>query len=863
MQNPLHTYTTGGTYDVTLVVTNTTGCSDTVVQSNFAAIANGNADFSVDVDTGCVPLTVNFTDNTNLYHPISTYQWEFGDGNTSTAANPSNTYNTAGNFTITLIVEDTTGCIDTLVRTNYIRTGAAPTAGFSGSPLTLCIDSPVTFTDASIGANQWAWDFGDGNTSNMQNPIHSYADTGSFTVILAAGNNGCWDTLVQAAYININTPRADFSQFIGGGGGASCGVPATVVFTDLSVLPDTWFWEFGDGNTSTLQNPIHVYTTAGTFFVKLTVTDTLTGCTNEHLDTVVISNPVADFSSTTANGCAPFGVQFFDNSTAPNSIYNWDFGDGSFSTSRNPFHTYTSPGVFTVILQVTDTLTGCTFIEDKVAYANIIGIDADFTADVTDGCAGQLVNFTDVSTTGSTINTWSWDFGDGNTSNLQNPSNTYTVSGVYTVALTVTDLAGCTKTTEKLQYINITAPTVNVAGPSVICLEDSAMFVNLSTEVGNTYLWAFGDGNSAMDFEPKHQYTATGFYNVTVTATDTNGCTNVNGFSVQVVQLVIDTLPNDTVCLGDTVTFSVTGGQIYQWSNGSTDTSITVAPLSTTSYAVTVIDSLGCLFIDTAQVVVNPLPIADAGDNDTICIGETGTLTASGGATYLWSMGGGTNPIANYTPTTTTTYYVTVTTAAGCTGIDSATIVVNPLPVVTVTNDTICIGQTGTLTASGGGTYLWSNAGGIGSSASFAPVVTTSYSVTVTTANGCTATGSGEVSVNLNPTITTFNDTVCFGDAGTIGITAPNPTYTYVWSNGTVDTALVGVPNGTYFITATDTNGCTVTDSAQMVQSDSLQVVINGVDNVTCFCESDGAIDVTILGAPLHIHLAGAALLTR
>ncbi|MEN7548787.1 PKD domain-containing protein [Rapidithrix thailandica] len=232
-----------------------------------------------------------------------------------------------------------------------------------------------------------------------------------------------------------------------------CNTPHTVFFTDQSVLPDTWKWEFGDGSTSTAQNPIHTYTSAGEFQIKLTIKDTMVNLSSVSYGTVKVSFSTADFTGSTLFGCGPLTTTFTDASSTSTGAtltdWLWDFGDGNTSTKQNPTHVYEKPGIYTVKLKVTDS-NGCTDQKTRTNYVQVIGPDIKFTASHT----GNDYSFTDATASGAPLTSWKWNFGDGSTSNTQNPTHTYTTEGVYEVSLTVTDLDGCSRTLTKTNFIN-------------------------------------------------------------------------------------------------------------------------------------------------------------------------------------------------------------------------------------------------------------------------------------------------------------------------------------------------------------------------------------------------------------------------
>ncbi|MEN8223953.1 MAG: PKD domain-containing protein [Bacteroidota bacterium] len=230
-----------------------------------------------------------------------------------------------------------------------------PTADFSGTPPSGFPPHGVTFNDLSFPnggvLTSWSWDFGDGNISNLQNPMHTYITSGVYTVSLTVTTaSGGTDTETKTDYITVDyyPPTADFTTDV------SSGVsPLTVNFTDLSLdSVDTWNWDFGDGNTSSEQHPQHVYNTAGLYTVSLTVTGPGGSDTHTKTDYIVVSDlpPMADFSGDPTSGYFPLLVNFSDLTSGAVTEWQWDFGDGNTATQQNPAHTYQNSGNYTVSL---------------------------------------------------------------------------------------------------------------------------------------------------------------------------------------------------------------------------------------------------------------------------------------------------------------------------------------------------------------------------------------------------------------------------------------------------------------------------------------------------------------------------------
>ncbi|MDY0267142.1 MAG: PKD domain-containing protein [Methanimicrococcus sp.] len=236
-----------------------------------------------------------------------------------------------------------------------------------------------------------------------------------------------------------NNLKADFSAANNMGSS-----PLKVSFTDTTTgagSGSSYLWNFGDGATSTDKNPTHTYTKTGTYSVALTVTNPC-GATDSILksNSISVGNvPVAGFSGTPTNGVSPLAVSFTDKSLGENLTYSWDFGNGKTSSEKNPKHTYTESGIYTVKLTVKNAYGTHTATKDK--YISVgVAPRANFQADVLSGVAPHPVQFTDLSTGEPT--SWAWNFGDGGTSTEKNPKHTYQKSGYYNVTLTVKNAYG-------------------------------------------------------------------------------------------------------------------------------------------------------------------------------------------------------------------------------------------------------------------------------------------------------------------------------------------------------------------------------------------------------------------------------------
>ena len=410
------------------------------------------------------------------------------------------------------------------------------------------------------------------------------------------------------------------------------------------------------------------------------------------------------------------------------------------------------------------------------------------------GCAPFNVSFTNFS---QNANQYKWSFGDGDTSTVVSPAHTYTTPGSYTVTLTAKDTATCNVLDSIVAVITVNAPPIITVNSATICVGSHA---TLTASGASSYTWNTGNTTASITQNP--------IVNTTymVTGTSSASCTNTAVANVVVNPLPIVTVNSATICAGDTTTLTAAGASTYSWNTMATTPTIVQSPQANISYySVTGTDINLCVNTATATIILNPLPVITI-SNLPICIGNTGTLTANGASTYTWSTGAATTSITA-SPTITTTYTVTGTNNNGCINKKTATLIVNPLPVISVNTATLCAGSSTVLIASGASTYVW-NTTSIGALVTLSPTVTTNYTVVGTDINYCKDTATTSITVFATPTLSVSNDSICIGSTATITATSTSPNYS--WSTGETSQSISPSPTvtTTYTVSSRD-SACT------------------------------------------------------
>ena len=823
LANPVHTYTNGGSYTVTLTAIN--NCSSVVLTKTVVVAPPPVAAFTTSVTDGCAPLTIVFT---NASTGATSFDWGFpgGDPLTSTDTDPTVVYATPGTYTVTLTATNSSG---SSTATATITVGNVPSVGFSSSNN----GAVVSFANSSNNATAYVWDFGDGSTGTETDPSHTYTTDGVYAVVLTA-TNACGSVTTTQTITVVTTPVAGFTASPTNGCAA-----LTVQFTNASSANATTFnWVFlgGEPATSTLQNPVVVYNTAGIYPVTLVVGNSAGDNTLTQTDYITVNTvPMAGFSNT-GNGAT---VTFVNNSS--NAIaYGWDFGDGSISTETNPIHTYSTDGNFTVTLTATN---DCGSVTTTTTVTITTAPIAGFNADQTTGCAPFTVQFNNTSSSNATNFEWQFPGGDPSSSTEQHPVVIYNAPGLYSVSMTAGNAAG-TSTASQVDYITV-GNTPNASFTSTVA-GSTATFMNTTFD-GTSFTWDFGDGNSSIDNNPEHTYTADGTYTVVLTATNNCGTSTFTQNIVIITDTEAGFTANTTSGCGPlSVQFSDLSSEntsSWNWAfpggepGTSTDPNPSVVYFIPGIYDVTLVvtgPGGSSTFTQANFIAVLGQPTGGfyaAISQNTV----TFTNTSTDATSYLWTFGDGSTSIESspsHTYLSDGTYTVILAATNNCgTTIVEQTVEILTAPVAAFTFNSAAgcaplVVLFNNTSSSNATTFSWVfEGGGPGTSGDPNPLSTWNtagvYLVTLTASNAAgSSTATASITVNTAPTAGFSTQT-----AG-LSVVTTNLTQnadSYAWSFGDGNTSTASNPVHTYSATGTYTvvleasNSCGVSTFSQVV----------------------------------------------
>ena len=757
----IHNFSIAGTYY--FIWTNASGCSDTAAVTVTAKPSAGP-----DQTVSCIILpggsaTMAAT-GTGTWTALATNP---GTSTITSSISPTTTITTFSSAGTYNYVWTSGGCTDTAA----VIVTAKPNAG-PDQTINCAVLPGGSATMAATGTGTWTAEAGNPGTATITTPtsattvIHNFSTAGTYNFIWTSG--GCTDT---ASVIVTAKPNAGPDQTVScvllPGGSATMAATGTGTWTALASNPGTSTITIPGSATTTITT----FSTAGTYDYIWT---NGSGCTDTAA-VIVTAKANAGPDQTISCAVLPGGSA----TMAATGIGIWTAQAGNPGTAS-----ITTPGSATTTITTFGAAGTYNFIWTSGGCTDTASVIV--TAKPNAGPDQSICENTTATMAATGTGTWSAIPGNPATTTITNPTQTNTTitgfSVVGTYSFEWTSSAGCTDT------MNLTVkplPTPTVTNDT-ICAGSNGV---LTASGGVSYVWS----NAATT--PSITVTAAGTY--TVTATGANTCSATASGTLTVNQIPTPTVNNASICAGNNATLTATGGVSYIWSTTATTPSITVSTAGT--YTVTATGANGCTASATGTVTVNQLPVPTVTDAS-ICSGNSGTLTASGGVSYVWSTSATTPSI---TVSTAGTYTVTATNAAGCTASASGTVTVNALPTPSVNDSTVCAGNSAILTASGGVSYTW-NTGATTPSITVSTAGT--YTVTATNASGCTATASGTLTVNPLPTPTVNNATVCAGNSATLIATGG---VSYIWNTSAITPSITVSTAGTYTVTATGVNGCT------------------------------------------------------
>ncbi len=480
-------------------------CGVFIKQDSLKVYPKPTASFITNTDAGCSPLLIYILNQT-IGIP-QTIKWTFGNGDSSTRFTPLQipirytSVDTASIYQIKLVASNKCG-VDSMSKNITVLPNTVQSF-FTVTAQNACQNLSVGFMDQSTGGNNISWNFGDGGTSVVKNPIHTYTQPGIYTAYQYVNNNCSYDTSSLIIRINPN-PRFTLQKVQAN----SC-VNTPVQFSAQLQDSGSIIWNFDDGNTSTYYNPLHAYTTPGKKIITATVTSSLNNCVSAQIDSIQVQPiPVISIGIDTLQACRYHYFDLNANSNG-NYYYSWDFGDSNVAAGSNFKYRYNSTGNFTIKLTAASVY-GCT---DSAARSVSIWPVPVSSFDYTpkDTCNGPAwVQFTNLS---SGADAYLWKFGNGNASTNTHASQLYIGIGNYPVQLISTNSYFCSDTMQH-DFTIFSKPTPAFDFDLTEgCVPHTVRFSNKSNFSKN-YLWFFGDGETSTEREPAHTYTTAGTYTV-------------------------------------------------------------------------------------------------------------------------------------------------------------------------------------------------------------------------------------------------------------------------------------------------------------------------------------------------------------
>ncbi|MEO8413131.1 MAG: PKD domain-containing protein [Ginsengibacter sp.] len=688
-----HNYTAPGVYNISLKATDVSGCygtNQTTVTFQTPPLTGVLSPVS-----GCVPANVSFTANATIpaNSALTNYAWDFGDGSpiTSTAAkNTNHLYASPGYYSPKVTITTSEGCINKY-SFGIIGYGTPPFNLVAHSDKTIiCGSDTAKFVSKATDANRYVWNFGDGTAATVADTIakHKYTTLGTKNIKVTPFYNGCPG--IQAT-LNIDV----------------VGVIATYKYSNTCIDKKTFSfsntsqgnlssvsWDFGDGSplVNTL-NATHTFPSSGSFVTKVTVTDSVTGCSDTYAQTIYTSDPylVNPDTSICKNDSTTFSVAN-NNNNNPANTYTWyvagkqagPLTDSSYTVSATIFGNFNN---YVVINN------GTQYCRDTIRLNNTLlvrGPDLNFTAPPAI-CLNSLYSVSNTSKPflpADSVSLWYWNFGVNNVNDTiyQPQPYIYNNPGTYKVKLTGVDINGCKDSLVKNIAINPLPFLYVIPATDTLCFGKADSLIAFHSD---SIMWSPSNSLTcaACDTVLANPSATTQY---TITATSKFGCTMSDSIFVKVFPpFVAVPLTNDPyICMNDTVQLNVNPpGKIILWSpaaglSNANNYGPIASPAQTTMYTATLMDSVGC-FTSTADITVHvkSLPTVDAGPDKTYPYNTSFSINpmySANIASYNWTppniLSCNTCPDPNGIANNSNTFFIEVTSDSGCVAKDAITI---------------------------------------------------------------------------------------------------------------------------------------------------------------------------------------------
>ncbi len=648
------------TYYLSLEVAN--GCGDDMTRDSVVVLPLPVAEFGTNQNNYCSGEEVQII-NISYGNP-DTYQWDFGDPaipNSNDSIPPELLYLTDSMVTRTITLITTNECgTDTLSRDIVIHPTEVE-AFFNVDQTTVCVGDTVCFTSFSTFGADLVYDFGDGNVATQANPCHVFDQAGTFTVELTATACGFDSTLAEVTVMPAPELHFELPPI-------ACPGEALEI-EDSSLMVANYFWEFGDGVTSVLSSPVHVFDSAGDFTVSLTGTSA-NGCMSYlEKDIFIEALPEALFSVQDSI-CAGSSVVFDNNSTNVGSCF-WDFGDGNFSNNCDVSHTYgIGDSTYFATLVVTNNA-GCKDTLTRLVYVRGIPVpDFEILGGV---CAPAVLEFNNLSVG---ADSYQWTVSNGFSSTNTHPSFEFVSAAPFSVTLEATNDGICTTSVQQDFEVHEVPVAAFTPSEGQGCEGDLFSFTNESTGAVVANIWTFGGAGESVIFEvsPNFTFDDQGIFDVELIV-NTNYCSDTTVQQVEIFENIAAAYSTtDLFCYNEPTGFievNISGGTApfqFNWSNGQTSPGL--SQLAAGNYSLEITDANGCLLSEDFVIAQPPLVVAELVDLSPVsCFGGNDgmiSIAASGGIpdyTFLWETGDTQTVLQNLTAGA---YEGSVTDANGC-----------------------------------------------------------------------------------------------------------------------------------------------------------------------------------------------------